>query len=231
MNRTQSGRFGPDGPVDGVGGVDRDGRFDRPAGRAPVIRPACPADVPSLDDFFAGLSTRTRYLRFFAPVTPGSALLHLLSGDAGNADAVVAVHGAAVIGHAMAVDQAAPGAPMDARPRTTDVGVVVADAWQGQGLGSALMRALITRARARGVTSAAMDVLPGNRRVLGMIVSHWPSARIEYFPDCTTICASLLLEAPRYLHAEAGHDDLAAARHRGPVSVSGVRPGVRRPAS
>ncbi len=73
----------------------------------------------------------------------------------------------------------------------TDIGVVVADAWQGQGVGSALVRALITRAQARGVTSIEMDVLPSNHRVLAMIKGHWPAARTGHSGDYNTICAQL----------------------------------------
>src|SRR6516164_3100962 len=123
---------------------------------APVtaaIRPASAADMGALSDFFAGLSPQTRYLRFGAPVTPGPGLLRRMSGGDGRAEAVVAVRGGVIIGHAMAADQAGPRGA-----RTADVGVVVADAWQGLGVGSALMRALITGARARGVTSLTMDV-------------------------------------------------------------------------
>ena len=69
-----------------------------------------------------------RYLRFFAPVTPGPNMLRLLSGDAADVDAVVAVRGGVIIGHAMGADRVEPGGV-----RVTDVGVVVADAWQGRG--------------------------------------------------------------------------------------------------
>ena len=48
-----------------------------------------------------------------------------------------------------------------------------------------------TRARARGVTSMAMDVLPGNHQVLAMVAGHWPAARVDHFPDCATIRVSL----------------------------------------
>ncbi len=72
---------------------------------AAVIRPARPADLPALRDFFAALSPQARYLRFFAPVTPSLALLHLLSGGVGATDAVVATRGAIIIGHAMAADR------------------------------------------------------------------------------------------------------------------------------
>ena len=68
---------------------------------------------------------------------------------------------------------------------------MVADAWQGQGVGSALVRALISRARARGVTSLSMEVLPGNRDVLAMIAGHWPAARTHRGVDSMTIQAGL----------------------------------------
>jgi GNAT superfamily N-acetyltransferase len=141
---------------------------------AAAIRPASAADMDGLTDFFAGLSMQTRYLRFFAPVTPGPKLVRRMSGGDNCVNAVVAVRGGLIIGHAMAVDQAGPHGA-----RTADVGVVVADAWQGLGVGSALMRALTAGAQARGVTSLTMDVLPGNHRMLALIARHWPAARAE----------------------------------------------------
>ena len=157
-----------------------------------MIRPACPADMSALSDFFEDLSVESRYLRFFGPVRPTSSLLNLLSGGPADVDAVVAAVDGVVIGHAMAADQTDPADPRGAR--VTDVGVVVADAWQRRGVGAALMRALITRAQARGVTSLAMDVLPGNRRVIAMITGHWPDAAIGYSPDGLDI----RIQLPRY---------------------------------
>ena len=155
----------------------------RPAGPpiAAAIRPASAADTGALSDFFAGLSPQSRYLRFFAPVTPGPELLRKMSGGDGCTDAVVAVRDGVIIGHAMAADQAGPHGT-----RTADVGVVVADAWQGLGVASALTSALITAAQARGVTSLTMDVLPGNRTMLAMIASRWPAARLENSADFVT---------------------------------------------
>jgi GNAT superfamily N-acetyltransferase len=148
-------------------------------GRAAVaIRQTRPEDLPALGDFFAGLSAYTRYLRFFGPVTPGGALLRSLAGFADNIDALLAVRGGVIVGHAMAVDRAGPRGT-----RFTDIGLVVDDAWQGQGVGSALMRALVTGAQARGVTTLEMDVLDGNRQVLTMITAHWPAARVEHNSD------------------------------------------------
>jgi GNAT superfamily N-acetyltransferase len=160
----------------------------RPGGglAAAAIRPVRPADLPALSDFFAGLSMQTRYLRFFSPVTPGPALLDLLAGGADTTDAVVATRGRVIIGHAMATDRTGPRTA-----RMTDFGMVVADAWQGQGVGSALLRALITGAQARGVTSVVMDVLPGNDQVLALIKGHWPDARASHSRGYDTFCVQL----------------------------------------
>jgi ribosomal protein S18 acetylase RimI-like enzyme len=172
MTRTQPG---------GTGRPSADLRLNGPAA---AIRPARAVDQAALGDFFAALSPRTRYLRFFAPVTPGPALLRLLSGTAdgahaaGTADAVVAVRGGVIIGHAMAADRLGPHGR-----KAADIGIVVADAWQGRGVGSALMRALVTRAQARGVTTLTMDVLSSNHQVVAMIGAHWPAARIDPAPD------------------------------------------------
>ncbi len=154
---------------------------------ATTIRPAASADLAALGAFFAGLSLHSRVKRFFAPVSPGPAMLRRLGGTAGQADVLIAVHRGAIIGHGMAVDQAAPGAGL-----LTDIGVVVADDCQGRGVGGALVRALLGRAQARGVTGVSMDVLPSNRAVLGMITSHWPAARTARAGDGVTVQFQLL---------------------------------------
>ena len=152
---------------------------------ARLIRPVCAGDLGALQAFFAGLSMQTRYLRFFAPVRPSPALLGLLSGG-GNAYAVVATgRRGGIIGHAIAADRAGPDGPV------TEIGVVVADAWQGQGVGSALLRALVAAARARGVTTVAMDVLAENWKARAMIAAQWPEARIYRSGVSFRICAGL----------------------------------------
>ena len=151
-----------------------------------AIRPARAADLPALGDFFAGLSVQARYLRFFSPISVGPSLLSLLCGGEGATDALLATHDDVIIGHGLAADVAGPcGAG------TTDVGVVVGDAWQHRGVGSALVRALITGAQVRGVTSVTMDVMHGNDRALAMIKGHWPIARTRRSRDCNTLCIEL----------------------------------------
>jgi GNAT superfamily N-acetyltransferase len=151
------------------------------------IRQACVSDCAALGDFLAALSPQTRYLRFFTGAPRATAgTLRLLAGDGDNIDAVVATEAGRIIGHAMAVDRmSCPGT------RVAEVGVMVADGRQRQGIGSALTRELAERALARGVSTFVMDVLAENAQVLAMIASRWPGARYGRSGADITIAARL----------------------------------------
>jgi GNAT superfamily N-acetyltransferase len=155
--------------------------------REPEIRQACYSDHPAIRDFLGGLSLRARYLRFFTgAVSASPAMLRVLAGGGDHIDVVVAIEGGVIIGHAMASDAAgADGVPV------TEIGVVVTDARQGQGIGSALLRALAARAQARGISTVTMDVLAENRQVLAMIGRYWPAARQEMSGAYVTVHARL----------------------------------------
>ena len=156
-----------------------------PAGRI-LIRQAGGGDLDGLRDFMSGLSAQTRYLRFFAGVPASAAMLRVLAGQRPDADALVATRNGVIIGHAMAVDTAGPpGAG------ATEIGVVVADAWQGKGVGSGLVRTLASRARARGATTLVMEVMAENQRVLAMIASRWPDASHDRTAAYVTVHARL----------------------------------------
>ena len=150
------------------------------------IRQAGSADRGALRDFLAGLSTRTRYYRFFAGSVPASPDMLGAVDSGGRADAIVAVRDGAIVGHAMAVDTRGPDGAL-----VSDLGVVVADDWQGQGVGSRLIRTLAGRARARGATSVTMDVLAENRPMLSIINGRWPAARQHRNGPYLTIRAPL----------------------------------------
>jgi GNAT superfamily N-acetyltransferase len=187
--------------------------------------PADLADLAALTGFFDGLSTRTRVQRFFAPVRPTPAMVRLACGlarhasqngharqdsQAAQADVLVATHGGVIVGHAMAADDA----PVPLDGLVTEIGVVVADAWQGQGVGAALVRALVSRAQARGVTAIRMDVLPGNRDVLAMIDGHWTAARTHRSADCVTLQVALPPAAQAHPHPAAARARRGAGRHQ-----------------
>jgi GNAT superfamily N-acetyltransferase len=230
VNRTQVSR--PAGQSTGHAAHRAAGRAAaiRAAGRAAAIRPVTAADETVLRDFFAALSVESRYLRFFAPVTPSCGLLDLMVGKPAHVDAIVAVADGVIVGHAMAADRPVPGGSGNpgrpGRPRATDVGVVVADAWQRRGVGAALMRALIGRAQARGVTALAMDVLPGNRRVLAMIAGHWPDADIGRSADGVDIRIPLPPYQPRPPYAARPAARPRAATRKPPAAATRKPPGA-----
>jgi len=178
-----------------------------------VIRPARCGDRDAIREFLDGLSLRTRYLRFFTgAASGGSSLLGVLTGSRGNIDAVVATENGTIIGHAMAADVADPGGR-----HVVEIGVMVADARQGRGVGSALVRAVVDRAQCRGATAVAMEVLAENRQVLTMITKHWPAAYHRHSGVYVTIRAGM----PGDVRAEAPGDVGADV----PVGVSAEAPG------
>jgi ribosomal protein S18 acetylase RimI-like enzyme len=151
------------------------------------VRQACYADHTALRDFLGGLSPRARYLRFFTgAVSTSPAMLRMLAGGGDHLDAVVAVEDGVIIGHAMASDTTSPGGS-----RMTEIGVVVTDARQGQGVGSTLIRTLAARARARGITSLTMEVLAENRTMLEIIAHYWPAARHQQSGPYVTVQTQL----------------------------------------
>jgi GNAT superfamily N-acetyltransferase len=143
-----------------------------------------------------GLSLRSRFLRFFSPVAPPtSAVLRGMCGAGPGTDALVATADGVVVGHVMASDVAGP----DGRRPVADIGLVVADRWQGRGLGSQMLSQVIARAAARGVVGLVMEVLPENRRMLAMIARGFPSAGYEFGGGSVTVRVPLPGAAP------AGH--------------------------
>ena len=153
-------------------------RIAHSAAGTSLLRRASPSDAARIRDFVCGLSPRSQYLRFFAAVAPPSTgLLRALCG-AGDADVLLVTDGdGSVIGHGMAADEPAGAG------RASSIGLVVADAWQRQGIGTLLLDALMARAVCRGVGSLVFEVLPANRVMLGIIGRRWPGAPAERTPD------------------------------------------------
>jgi RimJ/RimL family protein N-acetyltransferase len=55
---------------------------------------------------------------------------------------------------------------------TADIGLVVADGWQGLGLGSLLLEEFLRAGEQRGVHQFSADVLTENRRALRLLARH-----------------------------------------------------------
>ncbi|MDT7573344.1 MAG: hypothetical protein QOE05_3518 [Actinomycetota bacterium] len=122
------------------------------------IRPIRPTDTTELQAMHRGLSARSVYQRFFA-------VLPELSSD--QADRFTHVDGRerfALVAQAPAGSLVAVGRydRLPSNLRQAEVAVVVADAYQHHGLGTALVTMLTAHARAAGVTEFFADVLTTN---------------------------------------------------------------------
>ncbi|WP_327088661.1 GNAT family N-acetyltransferase [Nonomuraea sp. NBC_01738] len=159
------------------------------------IRPACPGDEERIRRFLRGLSLHTQTLRFFTGVgnAPAALLRNLLAVDE-RRHALVALHEGEIIGHAMSYR----GGCAD-----VEIAVVVADQWQGFGLGPRLIDNLLLRAAMGGATTVGMDVLGENRRVLRMIKRTWPEATMRVSSGSVEVTA-MIQQAPVFAEQGSG---------------------------
>ena len=144
-----------------------------PNTRRLCLRPVRPADALGIQDFIHRLSAATRRARFFAPIRElaPAALARLTSGR-GSVFVAETVDGCIV-----ALAEYAAGDDAG----TCEVALVVADAWQGRGLGGLLMDWLLQAARAAGIERAVVDVLCGNDAMLALARRYdFAAARSPY---------------------------------------------------
>jgi len=121
-----------------------------------------PDDSDLIRAFFRRLSSETVYRRFLSPVTaPNDALLkRLVDVDHCEREALIALDDQGIAG----VARYGTG-----HGESHDVAVVVADEWQGRGLGRLLMRRLAHIARLRGIGSFHATMLGDNIRAQSLV--------------------------------------------------------------
>ena len=126
----------------------RDGRVRLTDGREICIRPIEPCDAPELKAGFQRLTAVSRYRRFLSGLDHLTAnqLRYLTTVDHADHEALVALEArcGAGIGVARYVRDAND-------PRLAEIAIVVTDAWQACGVGTALLERLESRARAAGI--------------------------------------------------------------------------------
>jgi acetyltransferase len=131
-------------------------------GRRVPVRPIRPEDAEREVRFFAGLSERSRYHRFMQhlPELPPHMLARFTQLDYDKELALVALHE----GEFVAVGRDAPNPD----GRTAEFALTVADAWQGKGLGRALLQRLCDAAREAGYETLYGHILAENREMLDL---------------------------------------------------------------
>ena len=128
-------------------------------GRTIGIRPISPSDGEALVQFHEGLTNETTRLRFFVlhPHLMPKEVEHFTNVDHRGREALVALDGPDIIGVGR----------FERLPGTDDaeVAFVVAEDWQGHGVGTHLIKQLARRARTEGVTRFLADTLGENYRM------------------------------------------------------------------
>lgn len=160
----------PDAAVREIAGVVRHDSTVLADGSVVLIRELSAMDEERLRRFYLGLSADTLYRRFMSPipVLPERTLAYLASLGESDRGIVVGFHGDEIVGEARYHRQA--GTNM------AEVAAVVADAWQGLGVGHALAAALHGLARRNGVTAFTGVIQADNRPARGLLVSAAPHA-------------------------------------------------------
>jgi acetyltransferase len=134
-----------------------------------TIRVIRPEDEPLIVEHHAALSEQTIRLRFFGMVKQltRDQLIRLCHLDYDREMGLVATHGDANGTHILGVSRYF----RDSETGTAEFAVVVADPYQGRGLGYHLMRRLIDVGRDRGVRRLTGLVLRENRTMLDLLQS------------------------------------------------------------
>ena len=131
-------------------------------GRVVTLRPIRPEDAALERRFFDGLSDRSRFQRFMQYLRELSPpmLARFTQLDYDRELALVALSGDEFV----AVGRYAPNAD----GRSAEFALVTADAWQGKGLGRALLERLVRAARDAGYDALYGHILGSNRDMLDL---------------------------------------------------------------
>jgi acetate---CoA ligase (ADP-forming) len=130
-------------------------------GSAVRVRPLEAGEEPALLRLVESLSADSLYARFFGIPTPERAVASLADCARPGDVALVAQGGAdrSIVAHAGAFRLG---------PDRAEAAFLVADEWQGRGLGSVLLSRLAVAARQRGIATLVAEVLPGNEAMLAV---------------------------------------------------------------
>lgn len=153
-----------------------------------AVRRVHPSDADALDSFYAALSAEARRARFLAsgPGPNPSATRTFCTPDHQHDEGFVATMGGAVVGH-LCLASVGPG--------STELGVVVADEWQGQGIGRRLFEAAVEWARVHGVVKLVATAFADNTRVLRLLSSA-ASAPLVSWADSGVVEVLIPLAGP-----------------------------------
>jgi len=184
------------------------------SGKSLTVRFVEPDDADALQGYFRSLSVRSRYNRFLGamselPQTELDHFIHVGEGDRFSVIAVMTIDGIeTIVGEARYA--------FDPDTERFEFGLSIDDRWQGQGIGSALLRNLECRAAAFSAKHLFGDTLRSNDVMLGLArksgfafaptPGDWKLVRFEKHIDTAPQdipCASWRLVAQQIAHQAA----------------------------
>jgi len=141
--------------------------------KCPGLMALEPSDAEPVARLFGRLSAESVYRRFFSPVVgPDQFARAVLRVDQRDRAAVAALVDGEIVG--VAQYARTPGRS------EADLAIIVADAWQRQGLGTRLVAALADRAKSQGITAFAVDVQGDNYASIGLLRRVAPGIRLAF---------------------------------------------------
>ncbi|ABS27360.1 GNAT family N-acetyltransferase [Anaeromyxobacter sp. Fw109-5] len=158
-------------------------RWRLPGGDTITVRPIRPEDAEMEASFVRNLSENARHFRFMIALREltREMLIRFTQIDYDRELALVAL-----VEREGKETQIAVARYARTDPETAHVAIVVADAWQGRGIGARLFRMLIAAARARGITRLEGEVLHENTSALALMERLGFSIRRD--PESPDLC-------------------------------------------
>jgi GNAT superfamily N-acetyltransferase len=164
------------------------GRATSPQVTSGVLRPSVPDDAPRLVTMFERCSAASRYGRFLAPLAhfPASHLVDVVRSSP--------IRRSWVVDDFTTGEVVAVASWFRNDTDAAEIGLLVEDAWQHRGYGSALLDSLAESARHAGVTTFVAHSLADSRHVHRMVRRLGPST-VECSGHVCTFHVSLTSDA------------------------------------
>jgi RimJ/RimL family protein N-acetyltransferase len=182
-------------------------------GKSVTVRFVEPRDAEALQAYFRALTVRSRYNRFLGAMSElPQAELHRFTHVEGGRFSVIAIM--SIDGRETVVGEARYA--FDTDTDSFEFGLSIDDRWQGQGIGSALLKNMECRAAAFGARRLFGDTLRSNDAMIGLAgksgfaftnsPGDWKLVRFEKPVDTAPQdipCASWRLAAQQAAHQAA----------------------------
>jgi acetyltransferase len=155
-----------------------------------MIRPICPEDESRIADFHQHVSDRSVYLRYFHMMNLDSRVTHerlkrVCCIDYTREMVLVVEHAGEIlaVGRLTKADQGNEG----------EFALLIADAYQGHGVGTELLHRLVEVARLEKLARVTAEILPENDHMLH--VCRQLGFRLQFSQETHAVKAELAIEA------------------------------------